>query len=113
MADAAILNLLQIETKTYTEAIGMVVLAAWSVINRCGKRSSGGTREPTSSRLYVRDSRSAFRKKVECFHTTGSKTFASHECANLLTDPHHMIRVRLRMILREGNTKGHQVSSTF
>ena len=113
MADATILNLLQIATNTYTNTIGMFVRAAWSVINRCGKRSSGGTREPVSSRHYVRDSHSAFHRIVEHFHTTGSETFASHECAYLLTYCGHMIRAQLRWVLRDGKARRREKSPTF
>ena len=50
---------------------------------------------------------------VERFHTRGSETFASHECAYLFTDTSHMIRARLCRILRERYTKRNEVSSTF
>jgi len=94
VADAAILSLLQIATNTYTNAIGIFVRAAWSVINRCGKRFSGVTKEAAGSRHCVRDSHSTFRGIVERFHTVGCETFDSHKYPYLLKDPCHMIRVR-------------------
>ena len=94
MADAATLNLLHIATNTYTNTIGMFVRAAGTEINRCGKRSSGGTRESVSLGHYVRGCYSGFRKMAEHFRTAArGKTFASHECAYLFTYPDSMVRV--------------------
>lgn len=113
MADAAILNLLHIATNTYTNAIGMFARAAGTEINRCGKRFSGGTRQSVGSRRYVSGPYSAFRKMVEHIRTAGCKTFASHECAYLLTYCGHMIRAQPRWVLRDGKARRREKSPTF
>lgn len=91
----------------------MFVRAAGTVINRCGKRSSAGTRESVSLEHHVRGSHLDFRNVAEHLLTAGREIFTSHESTYPLAYPCYVIWAKFCGVIWDRNAKGRECSATF